>query len=592
MHIDDRLATVLAVSATGDNQIRVQFRQLVDLVGTMPAGSRGPAVDQAMLRLGELAALIPAPERAAALALSGVRLRNPRLVAELCCDHPAVAAAVIASARLSDEQWLDLIPALPGPARDLLLQRDDLGAELRLRLERLGAASPGLPAPGAAAATAPPAAPPIAEPAPPSGGAKVLPLRARTEATLAQPAAHEPAPAAPSAAPSGADAPGGEGIGAIVRRIEAFRRNREAARPAANDAPLLPLGEDAPPPQLQAFGFACDSAGRISWTDATVAGMAVGLLLPLADAADGTLASAFRRRLPVRGTLVTLEGAPAITGTWLLDAAPEFDRDGRFTGYTGKFRRPGPATVPIAEHPEAVRVRQVLHELRTPVNAIQGFAELIQQQLVGPVPHTYRALAASIAADAAQMLAGFEELDRLARLDMAALVPETGEADLGAVVTALIEQLEPFTAPRQSGFLFTAPATPCSVALDRDEVERLGWRLLATLAGVARPGERLMVELGRGAGMVTLSIALPEAMAAVADPFESAVATAGQTVSGGLFGTGFALRLAGAEARGAGGSLAFDDRRAVLTLPAGPAIRLTEPAELPTPNGAGASSMR
>ena len=134
MHIDDRLATVLAVSATGDNQIRVQFRQLVDLVGTMPAGSRGPAVDQAMLRLGELAALIPAPERAAALTLSGVRLRNPRLVAELCCDHPAVAAAVIASARLSDEQWLDLIPALPGPARDLLLQRDDLGAELRLRL--------------------------------------------------------------------------------------------------------------------------------------------------------------------------------------------------------------------------------------------------------------------------------------------------------------------------------------------------------------------------------------------------------------------------------------------------------------------------
>lgn len=586
MHIDDRLATVLAVSATGDNQIRVQFRQLVDLVGTMPAESRGPAVDRAMLRLGELAALIPAPDRAMALARSGVRLRNPRLVAELCCDHPAVTAATIACARLTDEQWLDLLPALPGPARDRLLQRDDLGAELRLRLERLGAASPGLPGPAAAAAAQP--APPVAESAAPSGGAKVLPLRSRTAATPAAPAAPEPG----VAAPSGAEAPGGEGIGAIVRRIEAFRRNREAARPAANDAPLLPLGEEAPPPQLQAFGFACDSAGRISWTDATVAGMAVGLLLPLADAADGTLASAFRRRLPVRGTLVTLEGAPAITGTWLLDAAPEFDRDGRFTGYTGKFRRPGPATVPVAEHPEAVRVRQVLHELRTPVNAIQGFAELIQQQLVGPVPHTYRALAASIAADAAQMLAGFEELDRLARLDMAALVPETGEADLGAIVAALIDQLEPFTGPRQSGFLFTAPATPCSVALARDEVERLGWRLLATLAGVARPGERLAVELGRGTGTVTLSIALPEAMAAVADPFESAVATAGQTVSGGLFGTGFALRLAGAEARGAGGSLAFGERRAVLTLPVGPAIRLTEPAELPNPNGAGASSMR
>ncbi|MDE2620128.1 MAG: sensor histidine kinase [Sphingomonadales bacterium] len=566
----------------------MQFRQLVDLIGTMPAEARGAAIDRAMLRLGELAAQIPAPERAMALARSGVRLRNPRLVAELCCDHPAVAAATIACARLTDEQWLDLIPALPGPARDRLLQRDDLGAALRRRLERLGAASPGLPGPDTATVAAPQPASAIAESAPPSGGAKVLPLRARTEAPPAAPAPSEPV----IASPSGAAAPSGEGIGAIVRRIEAFRRNREATRPAANDAPRLPLGEDAAPPQLQAFGFACDSAGRISWTDATVAGMAVGLLLPLADAADGTLASAFRRRLPVRGTLITLEGAPAITGTWLLDAAPEFDRDGRFTGYTGKFRRPGPAKVPVAEHPEAVRVRQVLHELRTPVNAIQGFAELIQQQLVGPVPHTYRALAASIAADAAQMLAGFEELDRLARLDMSALLPEPGEADLGATIAALIDQLDPFTRPRQSGFLFTAPATVCSVALARDEVERLGWRLLATLAGVARPGERLAVELGRGAGMVTLSIALPEAMAAVADPFESAVATAGQTVSGGLFGTGFALRLAGAEARGAGGSLAFGDHRAILTLPAAPATQLTEPAELPNPNGAGASSMR
>ena len=58
----------------------------------------------------------------------------------------------------------------------------------------------------------------------------------------------------------------------------------------------------------------------------------------------------------------------------------------------------------------------MLHELRTPVNAIQGFAEVIQQQLFGPTPHEYRALAAGIAGDAARILSAFEELDRLAGL--------------------------------------------------------------------------------------------------------------------------------------------------------------------------------
>jgi len=604
MHIDDRLATVLAVSATGDNQIRVQFRQLVDLLGTMPTTALGaaadPAVDRAMLRLGELSRRIPPAERAVALDRSGVRLRNARLVAELACDHPTVAETAIRMARLSEEQWLDILPTLPPRVRGLLRQRRDLGTAVIQRLDQLGASGPGLPAPPPTEAAAapqreePPAVPVTAD----DQGGKVLPLRARTEPQspappAAPPAAPLPAPLpaaatlgsaeAETARPTPSEGAARDGIGAIVRRIEAFRRTREATRPAANDAPFLPLVEEGDPARLQAFAFACDSSGRIVWTDVSLAGMIVGLLLPLAERSSSQLASAFRRRLPVRATPVELDGPAAIAGPWLLDAAPEFDGEGRCTGYTGKFRRPSPVVAAQPANPEAVRVRQVLHELRTPVNAIQGFAELIHQQLVGPVPHGYRALAAGIAADAAQMLAGFEELERLARLDSGAMAPEPGEADLGALVEALIAQLAPFTGPRQSGFTLTTTPADCRVGLGHADAERLGWRLLATLAGAARPGERLSALLQSRDGTVTLTLGLPEALAALPDPFEGHAPLSGQSLSGGLFGGGFALRLAAAEARSAGGSLTLRDRHVILALPAPRAERLTAPDPLPNP---------
>ncbi|WP_298196208.1 histidine kinase dimerization/phospho-acceptor domain-containing protein [Novosphingobium sp.] len=599
MHIDDRLATVLAVSATGDNQIRVQFRQLVDLLGTMPTAALGtaadPAVDRAMLRLGALSRRIPPAERAAALDRSGVRLRNARLVAELACDHPAVAEAAIRMARLGEEQWLDILPTLPPGVRGLLRQRRDLGTAVIQRLDQLGASGPGLPAPPSTETAAAPRRedpPALAVTADDLGG-KVLPLRARAEPPSPAPAATPavPLPAAETLAsaeaetarPTPSEGAARDGIGAIVRRIEAFRRTREATRPAANDAPFLPLVEEGDPARLQAFAFACDSSGRIVWTDASLAGMIVGLLLPLAERSSSQLASAFRRRLPVRATPVELDGPAAIAGPWLLDAAPEFDGEGRCTGYTGKFRRPSPVVAAQPANPEAVRVRQVLHELRTPVNAIQGFAELIHQQLVGPVPHGYRALAAGIAADAAQMLAGFEELERLARLDSGAMAPEPGEADMGALVEALIAQLVPFTGPRQSGFALTTTPADCRVGLSHADAERLGWRLLATLAGAARPGERLSALLQSRDGMVTLTLGLPEALAALPDPFEGHAPLSGQSLSGGLFGGGFALRLAAAEARSAGGSLTLRDRHVILALPAPRAERLTAPDPLPNP---------
>src|SRR5690606_20458848 len=99
------------------------------------------------------------------------------------------------------------------------------------------------------------------------------------------------------------------------------------------------------------------------------------------------------------------------------------------------------ATPPTPRH-EADKLRQLLHELRTPVNAIQGFAELIQQQLFGPAPNEYRALAAAVAVDAARLLAGFDEIDRMAQLEVGTLTLDEGRSDARAIVCAILRRLE------------------------------------------------------------------------------------------------------------------------------------------------------
>ncbi len=560
MHFDDRLGTVLRLRATGGAVQRIQYRQLLDLLGTLPSDARGQQLDAAYDRLGKLAAKIPPAQRAATLRDTGLRLRAPRLVAALAAGEPAVAAAALQSAQLGTDEWLDLIPALSPSVRPALRQRRDLPGPVADLLRRLGINDRGLPPARTPAETAEPvtqSSAPLPEP----------------EAEMAE-APSEPAQDGATILPP-RPTQGDGAIGAIVKRIEAYRRSKQVIdQVPANDSPRLPLGEDhvlQVPEEVRAFDFATDAEGRIVWSDPGVAPMVLGLRLAGSAKAD-EFSQLMRRHQPLTAQAMALEGAAAIVGKWQLDAAPWFDPlTGHYLGYRGRMRRPAsraPLVPPVSDS-EADRIRQMLHELRTPVNAIQGFAEVIQQQLFGPTPHEYRAVAAGIAGDAARMLSAFEELERLARLDSGAMDLETGECDLAEVIQATVAQLSAHTQSRGSGFALKVEAETLPVALDRLEVERIVWRLLATLAGVSAPLEVLKLKLRSRGGMARIDLTLPEVLARKDGDalFEAAAGTVPQVISAGVFGVGFALRLARAEARAAGGQLVRKDNKLRLTLP-------------------------
>jgi signal transduction histidine kinase len=579
LFFDDRLATVLRQRATGEGALRTQYRQLLDLLGKDRVHRAGPQhqslIAAAWLRMDALAEDIPAPERARIIGEPGWRFRSADLAAHLADQEPDIAIAALSRADLTVEDWTALIPRLPVRARGFLRLRRDLPVDVEALLARLGVHDRGLPPPGGAESTAseatPEPAPPVAAPRP-APPAPPSPRPARTA-----PRRREPAPAPTPIADR--DETGRSEISALVERIAQFRRERSETAGEADLSPRLPLGElpDLPERPIAGFGFAADAAGRIEWATPDVATMVIGTRLVAPRAAEGTpddaIARAFARRQPITAAPFVLQGAPAIAGEWTLDAEPGFSLEGHFTGYVGRFRRAlADAAAPAPEAREADRIRQLLHELRTPVTAVQGYAEVIQQQLFGPAPHEYRALAAAIAADAAHILAGFEELDRLARLETGALAIEPGEADLAALVQRILDQIAPVLEAREAAIALTAaPHASLLVPCDSDDAEALLWRLLASIGAACGAGERLTAQLTpvlhQGSALARLACTLPAELAREDDIFAATARAHGGTINAGLFGAGFAFRLARAEARAAGGMLVREGDSLVLNLP-------------------------
>ncbi len=591
MFFDDRLATVLRQRAGSDVGLRTQFRQLLDILGAEKVSSRSARdpslVATAWMRMDALGEKIPPRERAKMVRETGWRFRNPELAAHLADFEPDVASAALNRAELSPEDWAALIPRLPVRARGFLRLRKDLPVNVEVLLERLGVHDRGLPSPGGEAANAvddvnagfkPPPPVRIATD-PPFGIDEDVPPPFDLPAELEpgpESAFQTPEPALDSDHLLDAASERRSEISVLVQRIAQFKRTREGESELDSSEPRLPLGEDQPRKgrMVSAFGFAADAAGRIEWADSEIAPMVIGARLVMpprlgGGANESPLERAFSRRQPVTDVQMLLNGAEAIAGEWIVNAQPRFTDDGNFTGYVGRFRRPATAdpAAPTAAEREADRLRQLLHELRTPVTAVQGYAEVIQQQLFGTAPHEYRALAAAIAADAARILAGFEELDRLAKMETGAEEIESGETDLAAMAARTCRQLDQVLHPRMAGIAIDGSDVPCIVPLDPEQAEAIIWRLLATLGGGCATGETLKASIVAEDDFAVLTCDLPAQLLSEEDIFAAEAKPIGTAINAGLFGAGFALRLARAEARAAGGSLLGGAEQVTLRVP-------------------------
>lgn len=578
VRFDDSLATVLAAEASTPAGAASAWRQLVDLMGR----GRSPAAGEALDRLVALRELVPETVRAASARALAFARPGAALVQLFCDDTPAVAAPVLRTASLRGDEWAAIVSTLSPVGRAVLRQRRDLPREAEQALASFGSVDFSLSSdPAAAAGPRAPAAAPVATPPPPGTPlgetpfvalgtvARELPLVAEALRRAA-----DVAPAQPVPEPSPHSPPRFE-IADLVARIEAFRQARED-QPAAAAAPA------------DRFDFHTDADGAIRWVEGVNRAALVGLSLATGGSGageggaqvDGIATGAFRRRSEFRDARLSIDGLSDAAGSWRISGTPRFDaQSGRFTGYRGWARRPRRDESADPPRPRSVAsesLRQLVHELRTPTNAIAGFAELIESQLLGPVAPIYRDRASIIRGQAAGLIRAIDDLDDAARIEGRALELRPGTVPLAALVARIADDLAPLVSLRQAEVV-VAPIDPTlGVAGDDRAVERLIGRLMAALVAAGGRGERLSITALRDNGQVSLAIGRPQALASLsADALLSIdaeqEATADDEAAGlgaPLLGTGFALRLARHLAEELGGSLELGADRLTLRLPA------------------------
>lgn len=578
LRFDDSLETVLSADMSTPFGAQSAWRQLVDLIGR----GRAEADPAAMSRLRALRSHVPLPVRAAsarALVCADPPAALVRLFAE---DDASVAAPVLRSARIAESDWIALLPRLSAVGRSVLRHRRDLPAGVDRALDTFGSVDFVLGAPAEAeraAAVLPVDVVPAVDTAVPrttvpessfasiASIAQGLPVVAEA---LRQRASESPDP----------PADGPFEIADLVARLDAFHRERDESGPLVQ-AELFA----AEPVEARTFHFETDARGVVRWVEGASRGALIGLTLDTAgdDAAvDGIASGAFRRRSGFTDARLVVTGTSDAAGHWRISAMPAFDRvSGRFAGYRGSARRPR-----LEESAELAgdrrtagsdALRQLVHELRTPANAIAGFAEMIEAEILGPVPPTYRSRAGMIREHVQALLGAIDDIDMAARIDSHALDLRTDAVVLAPLLARIVGDLDSLASLRSAAIDWRA-APDLVVAGDDRAVERLIGRLIATLVASAQAGERLCVSAVREEAQVMIAFDRPRALAGygVEALLQIDVEAEAERAGAPLLGTGFALRLARNLANELGGALMLGEASLTLRLPAAVTVGMSQ----------------
>jgi signal transduction histidine kinase len=446
MRFDDRLRTALAQPVETAHDRAVRWRQLVELVARMPEGGGSDLLQQAIDAIADDRGAVDERVRiAAALAVAALPLPAD-LVASFASDKLAVAAPILAGARLSASEWNSVATGASAECRAFIATM------------RSGEASG-----------------PSASPAP---------------------AGPEPAHPVPS-------------IGDVVARIERLRHSRDGA-------PGLVAQQPKHSPGM--FRWECNEAGDIEWVDGAPRGALVGRSIAQAHSAGGVdraVERAFAYRAPFRDGFLELPRDTSVGGTWKISGIPAFERtSGRFAGYRGIAERPAESE---ARPADSDSLRELAHEIKTPLNAIIGFAEIITGEYLGPAEEQFRERADDIVGQARLLLSAIDDLDLAARAGSSPGGANGPGTDLGRLVEELAPELREMASARGASLEASRSTRDLQIALAPELARRLVLRLGSAVIQRASDGELLRLSVDSRNGDCRVSISAPKALATASE---------------------------------------------------------------------------
>jgi signal transduction histidine kinase len=512
---DDRLLTVLSQPAGDRHDAAVRWRQLVDLIARAGASSASPMVARAIEEIRAGALDVEEDLRAAAARAVAALPLPLALLEYFASDRLAVSAPVLAAATLDAAQWRALLAVADPETRRFI---ETLHPELRLE--------------------------------------GPLELTDTLVETREPEAIH-----APAAEPV-SDRSHGPSLHDVVERIERRRRSRRIQQ-----RDLVPLGEaEGSSPRL--FRWECGPTGEIAWVEGAPRGALIGRSIARTPEGDGDridsqVVRAFAVRAPFRDATLRLSGEGQIAGEWKISGVPAFEPgDGRFAGYRGVALREAEAETVLERTadllPDPDSLRELVHEIKTPLNAIIGFAEIIDGQYLGPADRRYRERAAEIVTQAHMLLTAIDDLDFAAKLK-ASVGADEPRVGIGSLVEHLVPSLRQLARDRGVELDASRTMRDLTAAVPPELADRLILRLCSAVIERAQAGEKLRLSVDQSASACLVSISRPAALEGLSDA--QLLGAAAQDTHC------FSLRLVRGLARIAGAGLAASPGTLALNFP-------------------------
>jgi signal transduction histidine kinase len=509
--------TVLNQPAGDRHDAAVRWRQLVDLVARAGANAASSTVAEALDSIRADAVSVDEGLRAAAARAVAALPVPLGLLEYFASDRLAVSAPVLAAATLDTGQWRAVLAAADDETRRFI---ETLHPELRAESHVQ------------------------AQPEPPLELTEMLVER--------QPEL----PPRPAAGPS---------LHEVVARIERRRRSRLPAAASNRQAG----GADGAP---ALFRWECGPGGEIAWVEGAPRGALIGRSIARpqdngGDRLDHEVVRAFMLRAPFRDAALSLAGDGVVAGEWKISGVPAFDpADGRFAGYRGVALReqaaaeadPGEPSADFLADPDSLR--ELVHEIKTPLNAIIGFAEIIEGQYLGPADSRYRERAREIVHQARLLVTAIDDLDFAAKVH-SSTAGTAQRVNVGELVERLAPALRELATARGAELDGSRPVREATAAVEPELADRLIFRMCGAVVDQAQEGERLRLWVDHSRDHVRVAISRPEALAALGED---------RLMGGaGTLEQGFSLRLVRGLARIAGAELVVREDSLALVLPRG-----------------------
>ena len=413
-YYDDRLSTVLAGPVPERALARVQYRQLLDLLSNIPGYDSRQAEPKTgisfspdqmiagITRLHQLSLRMTDQQKSDAIDELHKPIQSPALLNYLFSKSSTQQAA-IKKCQFTPEQWRSMQPLFGEKAQQFLISEGLLGAADAKLANAIAEKTKKKSFVGGQSPSDNPA------------DLLILDVNDQEKQPEAIKALDAEGMLLGKESIAGQNRQKQQNIGDIVARIETFKKSKSQQDAFPNAMTQLPFHDlDNPDGLERKQVFLTDQKGMIivaSHDKLT----GINLFNNVEEAiwgCDAATCERFAMRMAIKKGLTIL---PDSEGQVLqMTAHPQFDQNSDFVGYLGTISKAQSHSesdaTDVVNESRSDQYRQLIHELRTPVGALKGFAEILESQLFGPVSQQYRQMAKTIVRDSDILLSHFHHL--------------------------------------------------------------------------------------------------------------------------------------------------------------------------------------